>query len=75
MDELINKKITICYGPLSWFLELVEKEKKKLQEECGVHLLSIVRRLDSKRKNLLEDDYNILEEFKIVIAESGNYAS
>ena len=25
MDELINKKITICYGPLSWFSELVEK--------------------------------------------------
>jgi len=29
VDELINKKITICYGPLSWFSELVEKEKKK----------------------------------------------
>ena len=75
MDELINKKITICYGPLSWFSELVEKEKKKLQEECAAHLLSIVRLLDSKRKNLLENDYNISEEFKIVIAESGSYAS
>lgn len=75
MDELTNKKITICYGPLSWFSELVEKEKKKLQEECGVHLLSIVRLLDSKRKNLLEDDYNISKGFKIVIAESGSYAS
>jgi len=75
VDELINKKITICYGPLSWFSELVEKEKKKLQEECAAHLLSIVRLLDSKRKNLLENDYNISEEFKIVIAESGSYAS
>lgn len=74
MDEVICKKITICYGPLSWFSELIEEEKKRLQEEDVAHLSLIVRVLDNKRKNLLEDDY-ISEEFKIVVAESGSYAS
>ena len=74
MDEVTCKKITICYGPLSWFSELIEEEKKRLQEEDVAHLSLIVRVLDNKRKNLLEDDY-ISEEFKIVVAESGSYAS
>jgi ATPases with chaperone activity, ATP-binding subunit len=65
---LVDMKVTICYGPLSWFSTIRPEMGKNDQ-----FFLNIVRIMDDQRKFQTQSDCSL--KFRTVIAESSDYAS